>query len=1084
MVEKGYISYPQYSGELEKDKIAFFKKIKTKDVDTISVIFDDTAPDIVKQAALFLNKSQQGGFEMALKGLYLVKHKSVISKEYIKDGKDWILYVELTTKENGGLEDTLLGDSNFKFAVGQLDGINYIAFEGAQKVFIMQNKFTASFGYIDMEELSEYINSLPDKQMYLLDNMNESAYLVDAPAQLFAHDNVFYRDGDFIGMWISFGTFLKYDLQNLNEVNIDGLPVSIVDSRLDRKTMFKKILENKAAGYASLIVDLDSMLTYLLKQSKQYILDKTKMDATKICTDSVLYNLQNKGILGIVYEEVYSIKDMYIPAFDYTTASVKEIIDSAIVFIYEDEYIWMNYSAEDKEIRFVTYKGEVHEFSDNDICVTLYNDVTLTRINKVNPDNFVLFTGFPNLDHNSVVDFYFDNTTEVMNSKNSKFSIDINAFDDFYKDKTSSFNKTFNKPNELVKTYGANKYLFETGLVHYEPHYDAKLDKEVYKLSVKTQHSFKTLIDVPSKRAYISSPVLNNYGGEGYSTFEPTADSFYAYLKQEVFPEDIKPNPITGKKSFVPVDALDYVFNFSIYSNGWVTLKDKKHNKYVSLFAERDIYQDFVFGSYLAEVQKKVDLLKAQKQAGQDVDLSKAANELRVAFQFYFKSLCEFKANEAEQVIAKKVRICSDKYRYEFDKKSDDMYVNNVPTSEIANHAILFEDVFKANAQKSIKFKTDIGVMSPYIKLATLTTNEDNVSIEVKEDNSGDDYTILFPDAGIIAKQGFDAPQIQNLEYKYKMMFENDGIQNIDGTDMHIYRIRYGAKVKINIDKINEMAKQLVEQSNLSQYKSEKAKADEERAEITKKIHNPITNPKTKHTKERVVSELSDFFEFGVPALIAYAQGKILVSIDGSDWYEPFYTDNGLRLNMNMYVSDIDAFELILQNLSITDYTFQSFSGIMKKVDLVDLNQIKLHNITIDKEFTKAYVDFEFKDVACVYNGILYQPKQRVQAVVDLDKDYDKIVEVTISDTDGNSSDVLRRNVFVIPSIEYQTIYPLDTKYQVTNAEDILNHENCFNVQHDIPLALTLDNDDYLYETKSNALNDGAKMFFNFKAGE
>ena len=1076
MVNKGHISFPDYNGKLENDKIAFFKKIKTKDVDTVSIIYEDTAPDIVKQAALFLNKSKQSGFRMALEGLYLVSHKSVISKEYIKDGKDWVLYVELTTKEKQGLEYTLIGDSDFRFAIGQLNGVNYVAFEGAKKVFVIQDKFSASFGYINMEELSNYITSLPDKDMYQLDNMDHEAYLLDAPAQLFAHDNVFYRDGDFIGMWISFGTLLKYDLQNLNNVNIDGVPVSIVDARLSTDKKFRKILENKAAGYASLIVDIDSMLTYLMKYSKQYILDKRKMDGTKICTDSVLYNLQEKGILGVTYEEIYSIKEMYIPAFDYTTASVKEIIDSAIVFVYGDEYIWMNYSEEDKEIRFITYKGQVHTFEGSNISVTVYNDIVLTRINKVNDDDFILFTGFSNLENNSVLDFYFDDTTEVM-GKNSKFAIDVTAFDDFYKDKTASYNAVYRKDNELIKTYGNNKYAFETGLVHYE-HTVIKRKKFAI-LAIETDFNFKSVVDAVSKKAYLNKPVMNNFGGVGFSKFSPNANTFAKYLSDMVYPENIETDPVTGEKKYFPIDALDYVVRLALYSNGWITFKDTNEDKYVSLFAERDIYTDFVFGSYIAEAKKTAKMLKAQKDQGMDVDIMKAARELYISFQIMFKTIVEFKANEMMQSISKKVRICSDKYRYEFYKKSDNIYVNNVPTSEVANHAVLFENTFMEKAQNLIEFREDVGFRSPYIKLATMSLDEEAVSMDIKEDLTGNDIAILFPDVGVTIKQSFETEGNEFMDIEYEVIFDNLGIRSIDGQDMHIYNIRYGSKNTIRQDKIAEAAKQIDEKYNISGLKTEKQAAEEEYKELKNKIYDPYLNPDVKG-KKYTQSELENFFEFGVPALIAYAQGKILVSIDGSDWYEPYFTDNGLRLNTNIYVSNIDAFELILQNMSITDYTFQYYKGFQKEVDFVDLQQVKLEHISFDKEFANAYIEFKFKDVACVYNGILYQPGELVQTVVSIDKDYDKIVEVNIENADGDSVTELRRNVYVEPLISYKTIYPLDTKNKITEADEILNHENCFTVEHNIPIALTLDNDNYLYETKENALEDGAKMFFNF----
>jgi len=71
--------------------------------------------------------------------------------------------------------------------------------------------------------------------------------------------------------------------------------------------------------------------------------------------------------------------------------------------------------------------------------------------------------------------------------------------------------------------------------------------------------------------------------------------------------------------------------------------------------------------------------------------------------------------------------------------------------------------------------------------------------------------------------------------------------------------------------------------------------------------------------------------------------------------------------------------------------------------------------------------------------------------------------------------------VYIEPVIEYKTTYPIDTKNKYASAQEILNSENCFNVRHSIPMMLKLDSEGYIYETKSQALEAGAKMFVNFK---
>lgn len=145
------------------------------------------------------------------------------------------------------------------------------------------------------------------------------------------------------------------------------------------------------------------------------------------------------------------------------------------------------------------------------------------------------------------------------------------------------------------------------------------------------------------------------------------------------------------------------------------------------------------------------------------------------------------------------------------------------------------------------------------------------------------------------------------------------------------------------------------------------------------------------------------------------------------------------------------------------------YEGTYVEQDIVDLQQVKLDKIYVNKGMTTGLVEFAFADVPCVINGILYQPGEKVAYTFDLDIDIDFI--------DPESK---KRIVFWDISIEYQTIYPIDKQRTVTTASEILNNPNCFTVQHGLPITIALEEDNYIYEKKSQAVDDGFTGFFNF----
>ena len=1072
MVRQNIIDYPQFDGIKEEDKIEFFRKIKNSKLDAISVIFKETSPDVVKQAALFVSKIDHPGFTTSINGVLRAADYVLYSHEYVKENGNWIIYLNFKVNKKQGVEFTKINPF-IRFAIANINGVNYLAYEGSNKVFVISEAFAGPFGYIDLNKLNDFMASLDDKSPYKLSNIAQEAYLVDAPAQLFGKDTAYYRDGDNFGFWMSFGTLVKFDNIDFNNINIDGTPVALVDLQYSQEARFKKMLNAKAAGYACVLFDEEAMLSYLLKEAKEYILNAKKQDLNKVCLEDLIKNVSEKGILGITYQKVESLKQMYIPAFDYTTAKVKDVIGPALAFIYDDEYIWMHYDKENNEIDFMTYKGDNYTFSDDKVQVSVWPEPTLSKVNKTNPDNFVLFTGFKNLEENNVLDIYFDGNSQILRAKNARYAVDITAFDDYYENATKSFNGVYNEPNEIIKTYGTNKYAFITGLVHYKP---ILLQGKIkgWELSVQTMPSIASVIDAVEKKAHLNNITLSNYGYISTGGFNAPLDNFIAYTQYEVVKQ-------TGKGK-IPKNATNpelfmFVSNMNLFRNGYFTYKDASANKYVTVLGDRDVYTDFTMVDFSSKIQQIISQsVRIAIDAGQDINVQAIASNAYNQYQSFAYSVLKAQEYSIKSEITKKVKVVSTKERWEFEKVSDNMYVNNKPTSEICNHAILFEDAFQNALRGYFNNVPEKGFLSEYIQAAKFTSDEHGYYLDVKLDLSEKGKTYIYPDAGIMAVNMPKAIEDNEfLTFKPKMIVKNSSKREINGEIYNVFYIIPGYEIDINVDNFKAMdittgpAPQI---DKLAQAEDILAKAKREKEEMMQKdprhhLAKAIRDGENAATLK--VSEDNKFIPVGLECFIAYNNGKILTSIGGEDFYEPFVTDNGLRLNMNLYINDVESFGLMFKNMVLSDIYEHVVDGVYVDKDIVDLQQVKIDRISVNKEMNAGMIEFSFKDIPAVINGVLYQPGDKVIYTFDLDVDIDYI--------DPNTN---RRIVFWDINVQYQTIYPIDTNRQVNSAEDILNNENCFLVNHHIPVTIALDAHNYIYEKKSQAVEDGFFTFINF----
>ena len=1068
MIVKGIIDYQDFSS-VEKSKIDFFKKIKSSKLNAISVAFSDTSPDIVKQAALFVHRISRASYQTAIDGVYRADNYVLLSYEYLKQDDNYILYLEFKVDKKQGVEFTKL-DEDIRFAIARIDGVNYLAYEKSEKVFIISTAFSGSFGYIDLEKLNRWMDKKEDKMPYQLSNLKCAAYLADNPYQLFQKDTVFYRDGENFGFWISFGSLFKVDSINFNNINIDGIPVSLVDIKLPSNLLFKGLLRAKSKGYIGLILDEEKMLSYLLKEAKSYILASKKQDLNKVCIEDLLKNVKEKGLLGIVYEEVKSLKELYIPAFDYTTASVKDVVSKGLLFIYEDEYLYMVFNSD--ELVFFTYKGDIYSFSDGKIKVTVYPQPALSKVNKVNDEGFVLFTGFKNLEVNNLLDVYFDDGSAILNSKNSKYAIDVKAFDSYYKEATSSFNGLFYDENELIRTYGTNKYAFTTGLIHYEE--TIKNGMKAYELKVSTMPSISSIIDTYKKRAHLNTLMLSNYGYVSQSIWKAPAINFETFVK--VIANEIASYPIKDSDK-IETDMFKAISVMTLFRNGYFTFKDAKENKFITLFAETDKYRDFIMFDFFEEAKKiATDEINQiiQKKPLTKSDIKTISAMIEAEYDSYFNSMTKEQYHSIISTINKKVKVSSSKERFEFEKVSDNIYVNNRPSTEICNHALLFEDSFYKALKPYYEDTPVKSIKSEYIMLANLKIDERGYYIKALKDLSDKTHLYLYKDIGLVAAYMPQKPKDSFIELQPKLIARYLGKKSLKDETYDLFLLQPIYKLEIDFSELESKTKELFKAPNIKGAKSELAYYEELKEEAIKREVDK--RYKELYSKKMEDEELKNAISnsaipVGMEVYLLYKEGKVLVSIGGEEFYEPFVTDNGLRLNLNLYVKDIDMFEVALKNMILSDVMEFVYEAEEIEEDIVDLQQVKVHDIFIDKDLKKGVILFEFKDIQAVVNGILYSKGELISYQFDLDVDVDFIKDN-------------KRIVFLDIVVEYTTIYPIDTKEQYSSAEEILNNENAFLIQHHIPITLALESDSYIYSTKSEAISDGIISFVNFTKGE
>lgn len=1071
MIRKGIIDAQELSS-VEKTKIEFFKKIKTDKLNAISVIFSNTAPSVVQQAALFIQKLEKPTYDTAIDGVFRSDNYVLVSYEYLKRDNNYILYLEFKVDKKQGVEFTKL-DPDVRIAIARIDNRNYLAYEKSEKVFIISNGFSGPFGYIDLERLNSFMDKLEDKWAYKLSNLEVSAYLADNPYGLFQKDTTYYRDGDNLGFWISFGTLFKVDNINFNNINIDGIPVALVDINLDTSHVFRKLLEAKSKGYIGLLLDKEKMLSYLLKEAKNYILEAKKQDLNRVCIEDLLKNVEEKGLLGIVYEEVKSLSEIYIPAFDYTEAKVKDVVGKGLLFIYQDEYIYMHYNG--KEIDFFTYKGDVYEFEDANLKVKIYPEPALTKVNKVNNEGFVLFTGFENLEVNNILDIYFDNAKELLSSKNAQYAIDVKAFDTYYNEATKSFNGLFYDDKEVFRTYGTNKYAFTTGLIHYNP---TKVNGgKAYELSVSTMPSIASIIDAYEKRAHLNALMLSNYGFVTTNLFRADLKNFIALV--EVIANEVANYPLKDDVS-IQTNMLNGISDMTLFRNGYFTFKDAKTNKYITLFASTDKYRDFMAFDFLLEAKKRatneIKQISSMRPLNK-ADIETIAKELKITYDKYMDSLIKEQLHSLMGIINKKVKVSSSKDRFEFEKVSDNIYVNNRPNTEIASHALLFEDNFQ-KALKSYYEDTPVGkIKSEYIMAAKLKETDEGYYIEARKDLSDKTNLYLFRDLGISAAYMPERMRDDVLKFEPKLLVKYLSKREINGEVYDLFLMRAGYKLDVDFSQLEAKAKELLKTPNHQDYGSAKSELNyyEElkKEAIQREVDRKYKNLYAKEADNEELKTAIDntFAQVGMEVYVAYKEGKVLVSIGGQEFFEPFVTPNGLRLNLNLYVRDYELFDVSIKNMVLSDVAEMVYDGIEIEDDMIDLQQVKVHNIFMDRDFKKAVVLFEFADIQGVVNGLLYNKGELVSYEVELDVDVDYIKDN-------------KRIVFLDIPVEYTAIYPIDTNKTYSNAEEILNNENAFLVIHHIPIALGLDSEGYMYETKTDAIKDGIISFVNFTKGE
>ena len=918
---------------------------------------DAAIPASMKNLSLYLEQSPNNVFlETKVQGIYRATRYNIAIKEYVKfDNNNWVIFVDMFNIPD--VENSEVTDLNIenpfaaidKIAVGCVDGQIMIAPSKTERVISLTSNFETKKMKIDLARIREYMNQKEETMGYIVDQFDDEVYLVDSPSPLFAKDTVMYRDSDYVGMWISFGTLLKFDLRNLNVFNIDGVKVGGIDIEVQSSALKTlKMLTNCAYGYASILFKKKSLLGKVMKYSKQYVYETNMEDVTRICVDNILETLQEKGIFGLLYEDFEVIEEFPMIPYDETLVQVTPRLGTVLKFRYKKEYIYMALDATAGKMFFLSYAGRKEDYYNEkyQYNVKVMNDLWITKVNDISMEGFVLFTGFPNLQHNKVLDIYFDDTTESFSSLDKNFAIDVTEFDATWNDALiHGGSDSYNRNTDLIHAYGNNPFPLVSGLVSYE-YWKKEKEVEYFRLDTHAEPAISTIIDPENKIAYLTVPSMKTNALVVDSVSPIRTRSFLNNYIARWMNDPLSVDEWVAESE---AGSYQYTVTLAYFSNGWTLFKSSP-DTYTGANLKK-VKIEYKFSGAIEHLAMKkakslVDQVEGFQDAGmshQDILIEIASTINRYATEINSQILVQIKAMRSsfnQEIMTKNNQIkavidpSDPKFVFDRFEGSDNIFINNVPTGPVQNHAFLYEDTFKNVYQKlqDAYFKDmDMEALPstaycPYIRNMSVTRNENSTHLKVVADMSTSIEMLrndriglsmigdMLEDNGKLMIGDIEmSPQEAFVKYLELQFF---GVKKINGLFMNIFKITTKKKMteaakEAYLSLFTTLNDNIEGQTGIG-YDREKSKVHEEQGLSGGSVD--IEPPEMPAAQ---------------PMFIANKDTKLMASLDGNAFVDAPIGDDGEYLTSRIFINKKIAFYSMLRGtVSYTHLTLPTICSV------------------------------------------------------------------------------------------------------------------------------------------------------------
>ncbi|RLA79927.1 MAG: hypothetical protein DRG33_03215, partial [Deltaproteobacteria bacterium] len=981
-----------------------------------------------------------------------------------------------------------------KFAIGCVDSAVFIAPGGAERVISISNDFKMKKLGIEVSAICDYMKTKENTDGYRVNEFDTGVYLLDSPAPLFAKDSVEYRDGDYVGLWLSFGTLLKYDLRDLNVFNIDGVKVGGIDSDISSKSVkILKMLTNTAYGYASIIFNKKNLLRHLMSFSKRYIYESNLQEESRVCVDNILFNLTNTGILGLVYDEFEAVEEFPMFAFDETTVSVVKSKGTVLKFKYQDDYIYMMLDLEAEKMYFMSYHGKIHDYYNSrfNYNIKVMNNLWVSKVSDIGAENFVLFTGFPNLEHNKVLDLYFDNTAESFSSLDKQFAVDVTEFDAFYLDAVENpASSSHDARTDFMHVYGNNPIPLVTGLLSYKELSPASIREQArYELCTNASPDIKTFIDAKERCIYMFEPVVNANGEVLESVPELKVRDFIGnYVSRWQQGDDVK-------EWITEAEYGGYVWDLMLkyFSNGWTFYKHSEGTyrcvklptvRRLSLYSgsivthslmeAEAIIEDAILTGRTSMLELNAEAMKRAKYIEQNYALEIKQTAMAFMMQIFTKMTLDTNI------------IDPDSPFFDFKKHlgSEDIYINGAPDGPFSNHAIIYDDTFQTivnnipevyDSMMSYTSEAE-SFYCPYISDFRLSKTDDIIEVLVSSDiassrsifrNTRSGISMYKPDSnrsGSVTVGGLSVPEEE--AYDTYLALSYLGIRKIKEVDFHIVRIV--SKMKFSEEFIAALAPTMTS----------------ERAFDWREY--PTAESQFQKETEGSSVALNLDLESGQPMYIAFIGSKLMVSLDGSNFLDAPIGGSSVELSSSLLIEDRTSFMKTLNTL-----LYQRKNGLSialretgLKVDN-DIYNIGVVSINIDTEALFESGEVTVHALFVVDNGQVVLADSNFIYNEGETFSVSKTIDVSgFKRTVPDIGDFGTLKTMIPFFLEYHSLVPTKNETIFDTAGELLLHDTAYKIRMNLPMFISMPANEFYYLDRDEAAEDGVSLWVNFKGEE